>query len=71
MTDGSIFDGTHSVGKKNSLMFELGGNAVVEGVNEMVQQMGVGQKVQAIVPPELAFGDKVRKNNSIIHSSLT
>lgn len=24
----------------------------------MVKEMGVGQKVQAIIPPELAFGDK-------------
>lgn len=39
-------------------MFEVGGNAVIDGVNEMVKQMAVGQKVQAIIPPELAFGDK-------------
>ena len=24
----------------------------------MVKEMGVGQKVQAIIPPDLAFGDK-------------
>lgn len=24
----------------------------------MVKEMGVGEKVQAIIPPELAFGDK-------------
>jgi len=24
----------------------------------MIEQMGVGEKVQAIIPPELAFGDK-------------
>jgi FKBP-type peptidyl-prolyl cis-trans isomerase len=39
-------------------MFEVGGNAVIDGINEMVKQMEVGQKVQAIIPPELAFGDK-------------
>jgi FKBP-type peptidyl-prolyl cis-trans isomerase len=58
LTDGSVFDGTHSVGKKNALMFELGGNAVIPGVSEMVQQMSVGESVQAIIPPSLAFGDK-------------
>lgn len=59
LSDGTIFDGTHSEGKKNVLMFELGGNAVIPGVNEMVMNMdGVGEKVQAIIPPELAFGDK-------------
>jgi FKBP-type peptidyl-prolyl cis-trans isomerase len=39
-------------------MFEVGGNAVIEGINEMVKQMEVGQKVQAIIPSELAFGEK-------------
>jgi FKBP-type peptidyl-prolyl cis-trans isomerase len=39
-------------------VFSLGGNAVIEGINEMVKEMGVGQKVQAIVPPSLAFGEK-------------
>jgi FKBP-type peptidyl-prolyl cis-trans isomerase len=58
LTDGSIFDATHAQGKKNALMFEVGGNAVIPGLNEMVKTMSVGQKVQAIVPPELAFGDK-------------
>lgn len=58
LTDGTIFDSTHATGKKNALMFELGGNAVIDGLNEMVENMGVGEKVQAIVPPELAFGDK-------------
>lgn len=66
MTNGAIFDGTHSEGKKNALMFELGGNAVIDGVNEMVSQMGVGEKRQVIVPPNKAFGDKgicVEKEN--------
>ena len=27
-------------------------------LNELVTEMGVGQKVQAIIPPELAFGEK-------------
>ena len=30
----------------------------IDGINEMVKNMEVGQKVQAIVPPGLAFGDK-------------
>ena len=58
LTDGSIFDATHAQGKKNALMFEVGGNAVIPGLNEMVKNMAVGQKVQAILPPDLAFGDK-------------
>ena len=58
LPNGAIFDGTHSEGKKNALMFELGGNAVVDGVNEMVKEMGVGEKRQVIIPPNLAFGAK-------------
>ena len=49
LSDGTIFDATHAQGKKNVLMFQVGGNAVIPGVSEMVEQMGVGQKVQAIV----------------------
>lgn len=58
LTSGQIFDGTHGEGKKNTLVFELGGNAVINGINEVVHEMGVGEKVQAIIPPDLAFGDK-------------
>jgi hypothetical protein len=35
LTDGSIFDSTHAEGKSNALMFQLGGNAVIDGINEM------------------------------------
>ena len=44
--------------QQKALVFEVGGNAVIEGINEMVKEMEVGQKVQAIIPPALAFGDK-------------
>jgi FKBP-type peptidyl-prolyl cis-trans isomerase len=43
---------------QKALVFELGGNAVIDGINDMVRQMEVGQKVQAIIPPKLAFGGK-------------
>jgi FKBP-type peptidyl-prolyl cis-trans isomerase len=57
LTNGAIFDATHSEGKRNALLFKLGSPVVVPGINEMVSEMKVGQKVQAIVPPELAFGE--------------
>ena len=38
-------------------MFKLGSSAVIPGLNEVISEMAVGQKVQAIIPPELAFGD--------------
>jgi peptidylprolyl isomerase len=58
LPNGQIFDATHAEGKKNALMFELGGNAVIDGINEMVANMGVGEKRQVIVPASLAFKDK-------------
>lgn len=58
LTNGQIFDATHGDGKRNALMFELGGNAVIEGINDIVQEMGVGEKVQAIIPADRAFGEK-------------
>jgi len=58
LADGTIFDATHAEGKTNALLFNLGSSAVIEGLNVMVSNMVVGQKVQAIIPPKLAFGDK-------------
>jgi FKBP-type peptidyl-prolyl cis-trans isomerase len=59
LTNGVIFDATHSEGKSNALLFKLGNKgAVIDGINAMVSEMKVGQKVQAIIPPSLAFGDK-------------
>ena len=58
LTSGTIFDGTHSEGKQNALLFKLGSSAVIPGINSMVADMKVGQKVQAIIPAALAFGDK-------------
>lgn len=57
LTNGQIFDATHAEGKKNALLFKLGSTAVIPGLNDVVANMRVGEKVQAIVPPQLAFGD--------------
>jgi len=57
LVNGQIFDATHSEGKSNALLFKLGSTAVINGLNDMVANMKVGEKVQAIIPPELAFGD--------------
>ena len=53
-----IFDATHAEGKKSALLFQLGSTAVIPGLNDIVSYMQVGEKVQAIIPPELAFGDE-------------
>ena len=53
-----IFDATHSEGKSNALLFKLGTGSVIPGLDIMVANMKVGQKVQAIIPPSLAYGEK-------------
>ena len=58
LANGQIFDATHSEGKSNALLFKVGSGSVIPGLDEMVSRMVVGQKVQAIVPPSLAYGDK-------------
>uniref|UniRef100_A0A7R9VSF3 peptidylprolyl isomerase n=1 Tax=Pseudictyota dubia TaxID=2749911 RepID=A0A7R9VSF3_9STRA len=60
LTSGQIFDATHSEGKKNALLFKLGSESAgaIPGLNDVVSQMQVGEKVQAIIPPSLAYGDK-------------
>jgi len=58
LTNGQIFDATHAVGQNKPLVFILGGNAVIPGLNDLVSYMKVGQQVQAIIPPNMAFGDK-------------
>jgi FKBP-type peptidyl-prolyl cis-trans isomerase len=62
LSNGAIFDATHAEGNKKMLLFKLGSPVVSAGINSMVGEMKVGQKVQAIIPPELAFGDKGKEN---------
>lgn len=58
LANGQIFDATHAEGKSSELLFKLGEGQVIPGLDDMVSQMKVGQKVQAIIPPKLAYADK-------------
>ena len=58
LSNGSIFDATHAEGKNNNLVFKLGNKGVIPGLEEMVANMKEGEKVQAIIPPSLAYGDR-------------
>jgi len=75
LTNGKIFDATHSKGKSNALLFQLDGNAVIQGINEVILQgMSVGDSVQAIIPPALAYKEKVCAcflYSYLLESSLT
>mmetsp|Transcript_10297 Transcript_10297/g.15439 ORF Transcript_10297/g.15439 Transcript_10297/m.15439 type:complete len:184 (+) Transcript_10297:81-632(+) len=57
LANGQIFDATHAEGKQNGLLWKLGETTVIPGLNEVVANMRVGEKVQAILPPNMAFGD--------------
>lgn len=58
LANGQIFDANHAAGKSSALQFTLGTGSVIPGLDDMVSRMEVGQKVQAIIPPELAYGEK-------------
>lgn len=58
LVNGQIFDATHAEGKSNALLFKLGTGSVIPGLDDVVSRMVVGQKVQAIIPPNLAYGEK-------------
>ena len=40
------------------MLFKLGSTVVIPGINEVLSYMQVGEKVQAIIPPNLAFGSE-------------
>eukprot|EP00571_Detonula_confervacea_P015117 CAMPEP_0172309794 /NCGR_PEP_ID=MMETSP1058-20130122/10670_1 /TAXON_ID=83371 /ORGANISM="Detonula confervacea, Strain CCMP 353" /LENGTH=197 /DNA_ID=CAMNT_0013022483 /DNA_START=48 /DNA_END=641 /DNA_ORIENTATION=+ len=58
LANGQIFDATHAIGKNSALQFKVGQGSVIPGLDDMVSRMVVGQQVQAIIPAELAYGDK-------------
>lgn len=54
----NIFDSTHAEGKSNALLLRSDSQAVIPGLNDILSLMQVGEKVQAIIPPSLAFGSE-------------
>lgn len=60
LSDGTAFDREHNgKGDNKIMMMKLGDkNVMLEAVQDVVSEMYVGQKVQAIIPPALGFGDK-------------
>jgi len=58
LSNGQIFDATHAEGKKSALIFKLDTGSVIPGIDDVVNYMTVGDKIQAIIPPALAYGDK-------------
>ena len=57
LPSGEVFDSTEKKGGK-PLAFRLGDKQVIVGIEQVVSQMKPGEEVQALVPAELAYGEK-------------
>jgi len=54
LIDGTVFDSSYKRGQPAT--FPL--NRVIKGWQEVVQKMQPGSKIKAVIPPELAYGDR-------------
>lgn len=57
LPDGKVFDTTERSGGK-PLAFKLGERQVIVGIEQVVSNMLPGEEVQALIPAELAYGEK-------------
>ena len=57
LPDGRVFDTTEKKGGK-PLAFKLGEKQVITGIEAVVARMRPGEEVQALIPADMAYGDK-------------
>ncbi len=55
LDDGTVFDTSKG---KDPLQFQVGGGTVIEGFEEAVKGMQVGESKNVIIPPEKAYGER-------------
>jgi FKBP-type peptidyl-prolyl cis-trans isomerase len=61
LTDGTLVDSTRPEGVVSPFEFTVGEGRVMDGWDEIVQEMKVGTRVLAVIPWELAYGRRGRR----------
>ncbi|MDR2370138.1 MAG: FKBP-type peptidyl-prolyl cis-trans isomerase [Treponema sp.] len=68
LLSGMVFDSTDMHG--GPLEFQAGTGQVIAGWDEMIMDMKTGEKRLAIIPPELAYGDRAMGDGVIPANSF-
>jgi peptidylprolyl isomerase len=68
LLSGEVFDSSDIQGRP--LEFQAGAGRVIPGWDEAVMDMKVGEKRLAVIPPELAYGDRDMGNGAIPANSF-
>ncbi len=58
LVDGYVFDSSEG---HEPLDFEIGSGQVIEGFNEAVKGMEVGEKISVVIPVEKAYGERKKE----------
>jgi peptidylprolyl isomerase len=68
LLSGKVFDSSDVQGRP--LEFQAGVGKVIPGWDEMIMDMNIGEKRLAIIPPELAYGEREMGNGAIPANSF-
>ena len=62
LTDGTLVDSTRPDGVSKPFEFTVGEGRVIDGWDEIIQEMNAGSSVLAVVPWELGYGRRGRRD---------